>query len=207
MDRVPPSALMGTSASAFLGAVEAEASRTRLAQSLCDKRNAQREKTVLRMFDDEIARCRGLDAEDTARATYLAKQRSRMEVVRGDAAIRAAFTAWVSETIGEAEPDQCPACKLHFFELEHAVCGSCMRAVLERFRESEACERVFGVAGMDVSYSQHQQEGSGPVPQESGSDRAAVGVSRLDWIAVLEWFVICTIFGIASGVGLYLLRE
>ena len=51
-----------------------------LAEKLCDDRNREREKAVLRHLDATIAWCRGLDTADTSYATHLEKQRLRMEV-------------------------------------------------------------------------------------------------------------------------------
>ena len=78
-------------------------------------------------------------------------------------------------------------------EVKRSISVSAMDTEQEPLRKE--VKRVIGIVSPG-----HQLEGGGPAPQESG-------ISRLDWIAVFEWFVICTIFGIAFGVGLYLLRE
>ena len=143
--------------------IEYDCPTAEVSEKICDDRNREREKEVLRHLDATIAWCRGLDEADTARAKYLEKERSRKEVKRSIS---------VSATDTAQEPS---------------------RKEVKR--------------GIGVVSPRHQQEGGSPAPQESGSKRQQIDVSRLDWIAVLEWFVICTIFGIASGIGLYLLRE
>ena len=58
-----------------------------LSEKLCDDRNREREKAALLHLDATIAWCRGLDIADTAYEAHREKERSRKELMRGDAAM------------------------------------------------------------------------------------------------------------------------
>lgn len=74
-----------------------------------------------------------------------------MAITRGDAAdagavcgteFHEAFVGWVREMMEEAEENQCPSCRAHYFELRHVVCAKCMRDTFDLFTHSSEYESV-----------------------------------------------------------------